>query len=279
LRQFVQARRIQFREDASNASLGILRNRVRHELLPLLRRRFQPGVDRTILRMADILRADAESLDGAAVAWLKLDPTKRRIANEPVGLQRRILQLQLREQGFPCGFDLIELIRESPGQPVMLARGLSVKCDDSGSISRVMGKAQRFTPGRMELKLAGKSGVLAFNGTEISWRKVEVSGATLGRRPVNLETFDADKVGAHIVLRHWEAGDRFQPIGMRAAVKLQDWFTNRKIPQEQRRRLIVGATWGGEIFWVEGERMAERFKLTSKTRRRLIWSWKRAETT
>ena len=62
---------------------------------------------------------------------------------------------------------------------------------------------------------------------------------------------------------------------MPQAVKLQDLFTNAKIPRERRRELLL-ATANGEIFWVEGLRMAERFKLTVETKRRLIWRWERA---
>ena len=81
---------------------------------------------------------------------------------------------------------------------------------------------------------------------------------------------------AHVIsLRHWRPGDRFQPIGMARAVKLQDLFTNKKILREERRRLIVGTTAGGELFWIEGLRMAERFKLDKSTTRGLNWRWKR----
>ena len=278
LEEFVQQRGIRYREDATNDSVDILRNRVRHELLPLLRQRFQPALDRTILRVTDILRADAEIADEAARAWLKLK-SSRRFAEQSVGLQRRILQLQLREEGIRVDFDLIELMRGSLGHPVSVAPGLWVQCDEAGRVTRVSGSAKRFRLGHAKVSLKGESGELAFDGTEISWRKVRVRGAGIRRGIPNREIFDAGRVGDHISLRHWRAGDRFQPIGMRAAVKLQDWFTNRKIPRDKRRRLIVATTIGGEILWVEGERIGERFKLTDGTRRGLIWSWKRGQTT
>ena len=87
------------------------------------------------------------------------------------------------------------------------------------------------------------------------------------------EFFDAGKVGATIALRHWQPGDRFQPIGMAKRVKLQDLFTNQKVPVAERRRRAVAAAANGEIFWVEGLRISERFKLDKKTVRRLNWHW------
>ena len=91
----------------------------------------------------------------------------------------------------------------------------------------------------------------------------------------NHECFDAGKLGIDIVLRHWRPGDRFQPIGMDAPVKLQNLFINQKIPRAHRHRLLVGTTADGELFWVEGLRLGERFKLDKKTRYQLQWRWKR----
>jgi tRNA(Ile)-lysidine synthase len=87
--------------------------------------------------------------------------------------------------------------------------------------------------------------------------------------------FDAEKIGSSIVLRHWRPGDRFMPIGMNASVKLQDFFTNQKIPRNKRVNLVVGAASNGEIFWVEGLRISESFKIAKETKRRLQWRWKR----
>ena len=91
--------------------------------------------------------------------------------------------------------------------------------------------------------------------------------------PKQREYFDADRIGGEIVLRHWRAGDRFQPIGLNSPVKLQDLFVNAKIPAARRRDLTLAATANGDIFWVEGLRISENFKLTPETKRRLIWRW------
>ncbi|HEY1490946.1 MAG TPA: tRNA lysidine(34) synthetase TilS C-terminal domain-containing protein, partial [Verrucomicrobiae bacterium] len=59
--------------------------------------------------------------------------------------------------------------------------------------------------------------------------------------------------------------------------KLQDLFTNAKIPRDRRRDLIVAESAAGEIFWVEGLRISENFKLTPETRRLLVWRWRRPQ--
>ena len=277
--QFAREKQIRYREDASNASVDFLRNRVRHELLPLLRRRFQPALNRAILRLMDIAGADAELANEFALTWLKSASAKRRFAEQPVGLQRRIIQLQLREQNIGADFELIEALRKSPGETVTVSRGVRVQCDAAGNVSRAKLVSAGFRRARLKVQLFGRSGLLDFDGIQISWSKVVRHGSVFEKGVLNREIFDAERVGTHIILRHWQAGDRFQPIGMATAVKLQDWFTNRKISRERRHKLIVATTGRGEIFWVEGERIAEQFKLTSETRARLVWSWKRAETT
>jgi tRNA(Ile)-lysidine synthase len=62
---------------------------------------------------------------------------------------------------------------------------------------------------------------------------------------------------------------------MKTPVKLQNIFTNLKIPQAERHNRIVAVTERGEIFWVEGLRISERFKLDNQSVRRLKWKWQR----
>jgi hypothetical protein len=47
------------------------------------------------------------------------------------------------------------------------------------------------------------------------------------------------------------------------------------VPRNERRQRVVAATRSGELFWVEGLRVAEKFKLDSTTARRLKWAWQR----
>jgi tRNA(Ile)-lysidine synthase len=118
---------------------------------------------------------------------------------------------------------------------------------------------------------------LDFGGLTFHWALKNVRGLQK-HPPHQTEFFDADKVGRQITLRHWRPGDRFQPIGLKSAVKLQDWFVSLKIPRARRRQLVVAAAESGEIFWIEGLRIGEHFKLTPQTKRRLIWRWHHAET-
>ena len=76
--------------------------------------------------------------------------------------------------------------------------------------------------------------------------------------------FDHDRTKA-LQVRTFLDGDRFVPLGMGASVKLKDFFISRKIPLHQRRRIPLLLS-GEDIIWVLGQRIDERYKVTSSTR-------------
>ena len=247
-------------------------------MLPLLRQNYQPALDRAIRRVMDIAAAEAELVSYLAATWLA---SRERVGFDklPLAVQRRCVQLELLRGKIPAGFELVELLRAAPNRPVALDPRRSVWRDEAAHIHLIESKPQRPTSAQksatIELRQDNPSGKTVLDGVEIRWRREtkRFSGKVKSMR--GRESFDADKVGSRIVLRHWQPGDRFQPIGMSTAVKLQDLFTNRKIPRGERHRLIIATTAGGEVFWVEKLRISERFKLSAGTIRRLHWQWKR----
>ncbi len=274
LLNFAQAETIRFREDASNASVDILRNRIRQELLPLLREHYQPGVERTVLRAMDIVGADAEMAQAAARAWL---PARKRVpyGELPLAVQRQCVCLELAGLGLATDFELVERLRLQPGVKHSWETGWLVREAASGRVSLLHAAPAADNSGLKECRLDSKRGTVAFDGVEVRWR-IGPRVAPQRPRPVKShERFDADKVGPRIVLRHWRSGDRFQPSGLGQPVKLQDLFTNAKIPAAERRRRLVAEAADGRLFWVEGLRIAEPFKLSGSTRVELGWRWQR----
>jgi tRNA(Ile)-lysidine synthase len=289
---FAGENKIRFRADATNFSADILRNRIRNELLPLLRKKYQPAVDKTVLRLMDIAGAEAEVVSERARHWLvggdeplvrprtpqRGVPTFEKL---PLALQRQIIRQQLIGLRIPPEFERVEQLRETPDKPVAITAGIFVQRDVAGKVIRSQKTETRFNAEELKFDLSGKSGKNVFAGRKFSW-SVKPSNGT--RRTNSLfkirnlklltEFFDADKIGGHATLRHWRAGDRFQPIGLKTAVKLQDLFVNTKIPAARRRALVLAEAAHGEIFWVESLRIGEPFKLTTATKRVLVWDFR-----
>lgn len=71
--------------------------------------------------------------------------------------------------------------------------------------------------------------------------------------------FDAAALGERVLVRPWREGDRMRPIGLGGTKKLQDLFTDRKVPRELRRSIPVLEA-GGEIAWVPGVAVGEAFR-------------------
>lgn len=277
LRAYAGEHGLAFREDASNESRDFLRNRIRAELLPLLRKHYQPGVDQTVLRVMEIVGAEADFATEEARRWLSRR-RRRQFRQLQPAIQRRCLQIQLLEHGVEPDFGLIEHLRQAPTIPVMVRPDVRVRCDSSGKVQVEQTRAmQPFRTTVARVELGSRAGRTTFDGVRFAWRIIRRSGgpARLPQPRPRVEYFDADKVGRVVRLRHWQPGDRFHPIGACAPVKLQDVFTNQKVPRARRHELIVATTHAGEIFWVEDLRIGERFKLDERTRRRLRWQWQR----
>jgi tRNA(Ile)-lysidine synthase len=338
LRKFGVERRINFREDASNARLDIQRNRIRHELLPLLQREYQPGLARTLPRIMEIVGAESDFVRAAAEAWLLRAKSAHTKVSEdrpekpmrpdlqapysylaltpfpdlPVALQRRCLQLQLLRLSIVPDYDLIEHLRLQPDMPAEISAdkcgdrddevvetpgigsqsrtpyvgsydqqtfragaGLRLLRDHTGIVRLIPLKNTSFGRGSRQVDLRASQGQLHWHGVSFAWEIQDRTGAKLPEKTPETEIFDADEIGVKVVIRHWRPGDRFQPIGMAQTAKLQDLFVNHKVPREVRRELMIAASARGDIFWVEGLRISERFKLTKSTIRRLHWAWQR----
>jgi tRNA(Ile)-lysidine synthase len=274
LLQFARTEKISFREDASNAALDILRNRIRHELLPRLKKRYQPALTKTTARAMEILQANSEFITQCAEEWLE----KKKPAFEglPLALQRRVLQLQLYRKGWPADFDLVERLRSAPNTPLALNPEWVVHRDRAGLLDFAKLPVAEFKPNRMILDLKSKRKSVRFDGLSVGWQINQARKTKLHTSPGSgCEYFDAEKIGRSVILRHWLPGDRFRPIGMNASVKLQDLFSNQKVPRALRHQLAIATTVDGELFWVEGLRISDDFKLDQQTVRTLKWLWQR----
>ncbi len=286
--QFARAWSLSFREDASNARLDILRNRIRGELLPLLRRYYQPAIGTILNRQAALLAAEAEHLSCEARQWLRRPgKSARAFRTLSPALQRRILVDQLLDQGVLPAYSTVEALRT--GTPVQLGTGQILSQSGTGRLVMQApkelvtgttnppadGAEGRTSPDGMTLDLAlgGGHGAAQFGRYRVSWR-LKTGRAPNFRRPeAGREWLDADKLGGKVELRTSRAGDRFQPLGLPRAARLQNLMVNARIPREDRCHRLLATDATGRIWWVDGLRLGEAVKVTSATCRYLEWKW------
>lgn len=275
---YLRRRRVAWREDSTNCELDFLRNRVRHEVLPLLEARLNPGARASLLRLAAILRRENEWLESVANDGLAkcldgkaLDGTALR--QEPVALQRRIVRQWLALRGVETstiGVDEIDRLAAMAGashgtQRMDLAGGWQAR-RTYGRTELLRNAGLLPTTARVGLQIPGET-LLADRGLRVlaAWAHgvVRQERGTIGAFPQEA-WLDKAKVGrARVYVRAWQPGDRMRPMGMQGTQKLQDIFVDRKVPREERHRCPV-LECRKEVVWLPGYTIARGWSIKMK---------------
>jgi tRNA(Ile)-lysidine synthase len=82
---------------------------------------------------------------------------------------------------------------------------------------------------------------------------------------------DLGKISFPLVIRKWHSGDYFYPFGMKGSKKVSDYFTDRKFSLIDKGNTLLLES-DGKIIWILGERLDNRFRITSSTKKALILS-------
>lgn len=283
---------VAFRADASNESTVHSRNRVRHDLLPLLREKFNPQVDDAIARLSEqagALEAYLRETSSRMLESLIVESYDRRIVLHGPSLGRRprpiqtqiirevILQMGVGEREITFGHlnAVADLLASEEGtKEVHLPAGLRV----SRSYARLMFEAGVEQDGATQaeefcISTSGVTNLPRF-GLELRVESFTADEATIdehlqqrrGRSQfVYEEWVDADRVHPPLIARPRRAGDRFFPLGMMGMKKLSDFLIDEKIDAPQREKLVILCDQLGPV-WVVPLRIDERVRLTRMTR-------------
>jgi tRNA(Ile)-lysidine synthase len=112
-------------------------------------------------------------------------------------------------------------------------------------------------------EMVEKTGTYEFGDHKIILKEIPNHNLNFGADP-NIEYFDADLLPKRLILRSWQPGDAFQPIGMRGTMKISDFLTNEKVSLLDKLNVLVLST-SNDIIWVCGMRISDKFKVTEKT--------------
>jgi len=271
--------------DQSNASPRILRNRIRHELLPLLEREFAPGVGARLVELADEMRALDRYLTAAARAELARRRDGARLALAGFEqLDPALAQAVLREfVRAHCG-DLRSITRDhilamlrvclgrNPGGRTPLPGRWRLRREYQCAILEPSdGAVVAERPFLVALDPAGTTRIDAAGFTfeaRLLERKSDEPRNEPWRLPVPpMEAlFDADRLRGPLTVRNFMAGDRIAPDGMRGTRKVQDLFVDRKLARGRRSHWPL-VTADGQILWIPGIARSRVALVTSATRR------------
>lgn len=275
IRQWLDTHEYIYRTDSSNHSLDPIRNRIRAELAPALKAIAPSGYRKPLRRVQELLADQSDWMRTCVDEWRDQND-RPPIQSLPPALARAIVAQTLNDHGVAPNFELIEKLRQAPDSPVSIAPNRRVSIDVHGvlSFSHPNLKNAAFNPSELKVSIEANAGVIHFESATIHWTRIAPSASQtpdFNQTPPTEEIFDSEAIGPNITLRHWRPGDRYHPIGMTQSVKLKEWFNKRKIPPERRRRLLLATDSQDRVFWIEGERISERHKVTEGANTLLSW--------
>lgn len=292
--RYIDDQHLQVFYDQSNLDSTYFRNRIRHELVPLLES-YNPQIKKVIWRTAQALRADNEELNTSVEsAWQNcfIDAGSGYVQFDTQKLDK--LSLSLKRCLLRKGFNILhpglqELDFDAVNRAVVcLARQtLSGGCDlISGIRFRIEGQSCWLIAGNIKLPLhhgphlsSGNSIILTIPGEMYfndSWiirgDIIDRTSLTLVEAQQNPDPYQAwidyDQVILPIRIRTRNSDDRFQPLGIfDKIIKLSDFMANVKIPQRARNEWPLLCDRNELIIWVPGYRIAHPCRVTDSTSR------------
>ena len=259
--QYAKENNIEWREDSSNASNKYLRNKIRHDLVPILKE-INPDFLKSFQKTQSYLQESNEMVEDASIM---------------------IYQQVAKEEGNEIHFDLAQLKR-LPNYKSYLYQWLKefgflawkdiYDLTDSQSGKQILSTEYRLLKNRTTLILSPISDpyqdeeyVIEENSTQVNFPlklKISVSDAIA----INTNTaifVDAQKIQFPLVLRKWKEGDVFQPFGMHGkSKKVSKLLKDEKLSLIEKEKIWILCS-ENRIVWVVGIRQDERFKMDTTT--------------
>ncbi len=286
LQKYAKEKNILYVADNSNNDLRFYRNKIRHQLIPALQSEFDPQVIRHLHQLSVIARETEEYLTDCAPQWFR--ETTRSEGNKIIldiqsfkryfFIQRKLILSLILKKLFdndpdtkPTYYDyqaMLQLTESSQsGRRYIIGSAECVREHDRLIFQPVNSEADAFFDYPVSIGTVNiwDTPSVRFSASPVA--KNDFSASQLGKSPA-VEYADAQKIRGQLFIRSWKTGDAFLPIGMNAAKKLSDFFTDGKIPLSERNRIpiLVDRTGSEErIVWICGYRLDNRYKIDDNT--------------
>ena len=251
IKQFAIENGIQWREDSTNNDTVYLRNKIRHDLMPVFDS-IKPEAREKILESVNHLASEnqlyRELLKEKLSQIETIDGVFHSIPKRHFDLQ--FLFEWIRDFGFSYSQceSIFSSLDSEPGKEFYSAEYQLVIEKDTIEIFPIELTDNLLTPG-------------------LSYSKFEKSdGFNLVKDNPNIAQLDFDKLKFPLTVRHWWHGDRFHPLGLKGTKLVSDFFNDNGFTTYQKRHTQIITDAEGEIVWIVGHRIDDRYKITEKTK-------------
>jgi len=295
---FLERNGLEYIRDRSNQDVRFLRNRVRRQLLPTLKKEYNPMIVNSLARVSAILRSEDEWMEklaaplyDQAVATAQEHQTVfliSKLSHLPAAAVRRIVRRgiaaikgDLRRISFTHIMAITKLIASDPKvKRLDLPDRISVRREGEHLIfsretiplrlleglsgaGRSIPTAPDYeyavqAPGKLMIRELGR--FLKFEALE---KKRDMDIRQAGH---STAFFDMDKLQFPLKVRNYRPGDCFTPLGMTGTQKVKKYFSDNKVPPAERFVCPLLLS-DGKIIWVAGHRIADSVKVLPSTAR------------
>ncbi|MBK7632650.1 MAG: tRNA lysidine(34) synthetase TilS [Ignavibacteriales bacterium] len=271
---YLEVNKFEYRIDESNLSNDFERNYLRNEVIPLIKKNLNPSFTNASLNTSlNLQRLNSWIVEvlGEFKSHIKVEKNKnisiplefikksnafiasnsiKEIVDELFSVKlessdlKKIFLLEKKESGKSEELSENLIALKERNEISILKKSTSKKAD-----------AKRLSVGS-KFKIGGK----VFSIVGVKKDEVRIN------KNKNEEYISADKIKDGFILRRWEAGDKFYPIGMKGTKKISDYLNDIKINSYEKQEMLVLEN-GSKIVWVVGKRLDDRFKLTPKSKK------------
>lgn len=266
--------------DATNFESIYGRNKVRLEIIPYIKEKFNTDIVMTLNRLSDTLRVDNEYLESISLEKYKLyckEKEKKVTINkeafsQPEAILTRIIRLSIsyvNESTYNFEkkhiFDIIDIQKyHSTGTVLSLPSGIEAY-NNYGNIDLYSSKeltSKDITEYELEI---GKTNAIVNDKIKVTFRILNSDEAINLKKNKFIKYFSYDNMKGKITLRYRRDGDRFNPIGMSGTKKIKDIFMDMKIEKELRDKIPL-ICFDSEIAWITGYMVSDKYKVKEDTK-------------
>jgi len=262
--KYAAEKNITWSEDESNATDSYNRNHIRHNVVeklkdinPSLEHTFENTLER-LMSVSNILKSKLEEFKTKNVKVKKSDIyiNKRAALLAELAILDELLK--------PYGFNFVQVksIKDS-----LTSNGQLFYADNY-----VLNIDREFVIISKRLEADDAASILVtrdeseinLGSIHLDFQHKSIASVSINKDNTTAQV-DNDLLNYPLKVRKWREGDSFQPLGMKGKKKLSDFMIDSKIPLNLKERVMVLES-DGEIVWVVGHRLDDRFKITSETK-------------
>ena len=263
LEAYAAENELKWRNDSSNASTKYLRNKLRHDVIPVLKdinknllQNFQTTLD-NLNDTADIVEESLNAVLKRAIISIDNSEIRFKVAEfKKLNNPKAYLHEFLKDYGFSEWNDVLNLLDAQSGKQVFSSSYRLLKDRDILILTELTSEDnnQFISISKKDAKMALPIGVLCIE--EVS--KIENTHS-------NIIYVDKSKLKFPLSVRKWQEGDYFFPLGMKGKKKLSKYFKDEKLSliDKENSWLLCSED---SILWVIGKRADDRFKVTENTK-------------